>query len=146
MSSTWRETVASVANSFEIGREFLVGDGAARQPAVRDDAENHVGLEHAAPRPVQHAGRHHRATEIRAPLDIGDIDLQRRAFLRIERAFAPVERDRLGRADVLRCQCLVVAPLMSPASTVMRYRVSFLYFMRCGMTASWPSRRILSFS
>ena len=26
------------------------------------------------------------------------------------------------------------------------YRVSFLYFTRCGMMLSWPSRRILSFS
>ncbi len=26
------------------------------------------------------------------------------------------------------------------------YRVSFLYFSRCGMMESWPSRRILSFS
>ena len=26
------------------------------------------------------------------------------------------------------------------------YRVSFLYFTRCGMIESWPSRRILSFS
>ena len=26
------------------------------------------------------------------------------------------------------------------------YRVSFLYFIRCGMMESWPSRRILSFS
>ena len=27
-----------------------------------------------------------------------------------------------------------------------RYRVNFLYFTRCGMIESWPSRRILSFS
>jgi hypothetical protein len=26
------------------------------------------------------------------------------------------------------------------------YRVSFLYFSRCGMMESWPSLRILSFS
>jgi hypothetical protein len=27
-----------------------------------------------------------------------------------------------------------------------RQRVSFLYLTRCGITESWPSRRILSFS
>ena len=51
---------------------------------------------------------------------------------------------RRARALVLELEILLARS--SPPFPTSSYRVSFLYFTRCGMIESWPSRRILSFS
>jgi hypothetical protein len=84
---------------------------------MRDDAEDHVGFEHAAQRAIENAVLEKLLPEFRPPLDPGNVDGEERTLLRIE----------------IAVQWSV-------------HRVSFLYFTRCGMTESWPRRRILSFS
>ena len=76
----------------EIGCKLLVGDRLSGQPAVRDDAEDHVRFEDAAPRPPEYAGRHHRAAKIRSPLQPCHVDAERRALLRVERAGPGIQR------------------------------------------------------